>query len=56
MPSFKIVSNLFIIFTNKYNDSINMIYRAILLLFLLLLLLFFYPFLFYPTTSIYYLR
>jgi len=33
MPSFKIVSNLFIIFINKFNDSINMIYRATLLLF-----------------------
>ena len=31
MPSFKIASNLFIIFINKFNDSINMIYCAILL-------------------------
>ena len=28
MPSFKIASNLFIIFINKFNDSINMIYCA----------------------------
>jgi len=34
MPSFKIASNLFIIFINKFNDSINMIYCAIFIIFI----------------------
>jgi len=43
MPSFKIVLNLFIIFINKFNDSINMIYCAIFyfLLFIYIFLSFF---------------
>jgi len=34
MPSFKIASNIFIIFINKFNDSINMIYCAIFIIFI----------------------
>jgi len=34
MPSFKIASNLFIIFINKFNDSINMIHCAIFIIFI----------------------
>jgi len=34
MPGFKIASNLFIIFINKFNDSINMIYCAIFIIFI----------------------
>jgi len=34
MPSFKIALNLFIIFINKFNDSINMIYCAIFIIFI----------------------
>ena len=42
MPSFKIVSNLFIIFINKFNDSINMIYCAIFLFFIIVIFLSFF--------------
>ena len=35
MSSFKIASNLFIIFVSKFNDSINMIYCAIFLFFII---------------------
>jgi len=35
MPNFKIASNLFIIFINKFNDSINMIHHAIFIIFIL---------------------
>jgi len=34
MPNFKIVSNIFIIFINKLNDSTNMIYCAIFIIFI----------------------